>query len=354
MQRDLILQWDSTNQCNLKCRHCYHKSFNNDFSDPNGDFLMSFLEVKLMLDDMKNVAKEWSLIPRFQVSGGEPLLRKEIYSIIEYATSNEITTRVLTNGTLLNLESAKKLSSLNINGIQISIDGSEEKHDFIRNCPGAYKKSIAGIKNARNYGIDVTVSMTAMKSNIEDLEDVIQNSIKSGANFIGFQSYVPDPKKGKEDEKYLGPKETHALFLKTEKLKEKYGDKISILQGEVLWNLRMKDNDLKKTSREKMKFLGGCSAGYFSLSVLSNGDVYPCRRLPIKIGKINDGIKKLILEPEVMRNLRDLNQLKLNSDCDMVTHCRGCRAVAYAVTGDYMAKDPMCFKDFREGKQNGP
>jgi len=351
MQRDLILQWDSTDQCNLKCRHCYHKYSDNKFSGL--DSSMSFLEVKSMLDDMNNLATQWSLNPRFQVSGGEALLRKDIYSIIEYATSNGIVTRVLTNGTLLDIESAKKLASLNLDGIQISIDGSEEKHDFIRNCQGAYKRSMAGIKNARSYGIDVTVSMTAMKSNSGDLEDVIKNSISSGANFLGFQSYVPNPKQGANDEEYLGPEETYHLFLETERLKEKYGDKISILQGEVLWNLRMRDDDLKKKSREEMKFLGGCSAGYFSLSVLSNGDVYPCRRLPIKIGNIKEGIKKLILEPEVMQNLRNLNQLKKNSDCDMVTHCRGCRAVAYAITGDYMAKDPMCFKHFMMEKQNG-
>lgn len=344
MQRDLILQWDSTNKCNLNCIHCYH-----NYSKRQKE-IMDLKKVKNMLNDMVYTSKDWSLNPRFQISGGEALLRKDLFQIIEYANFNSIETRILTNGTLLTKEYAKKLSDLKINGIQVSIDGSENTHNKIRNNGNAYKKSIEGIKNAVSQGIDVTVSMTAMKSNVSDLENVIQKTIESGANSFGFQSYVPNPLLGKADPEYLGPNETFSLFLKAERLKEKYKDKINVLQGEVLWNLRKEDTELKKFSREKMQFLGGCSAGYFSLSVLSNGDVYPCRRLPIKIGKIKEGIKKLILESEIMRNLRNLNKLKENSKCSMVTHCRGCRAVAYAVTGDYMARDPMCFKHLIEDK----
>jgi len=343
MQRDLILQWDSTNVCNLSCKHCYHK-YSKKTSNPNHFSLMKDKEVKFMLDDLKNVAEEWSLNPTFHISGGEPLLRDNLFGIIKYATSNNLSTRILTNGTLINPDVAKKLSELGINGIQISIDGPKRIHDNIRG-KGAYKKAINGITNAVDKKIKVNVSMTAMKSNIGYLEDIIKNSINAGAHSFGFQSYVPNPKLKSLDPEFLDSKETYALFQKTEELKNKYGDKIHILQGEVLWRILEKDSDLKRISREEMKFLGGCSAGYFSLSVLSNGDVYPCRRLPIKIGHISEGIKKLILEPEVMRNLRDLAKLKENSQCEDVTYCRGCRAIAYAVTGDYMAKDPMCFKN---------
>ena len=81
-----------------------------------------------------------------------------------------------------------------------------------------------------------------------------------------------------------------------------------------------------------------------ALSVLSDGTVYPCRRLPIPIGNIKEGIGNLIINSAVMQELRDLNKMRRNTLCDKVAYCRGCRAVAYAVTGDYMAKDPMCFK----------
>ena len=105
------------------------------------------------------------------------------------------------------------------------------------------------------------------------------------------------------------------------------------------------DDPLKKTSRKTGKFLGGCGAGYSGISVLSDGNVYPCRRLPINIGHISEGIIELMTEKKIMHDLRDLNQMKKNTNCEYVSHCKGCRAIAYATIGDYMAKDPMCFRN---------
>ena len=94
----------------------------------------------------------------------------------------------------------------------------------------------------------------------------------------------------------------------------------------------------------------GCGTGYSGISVLSDGTVYPCRRLPINIGNIKEGIAKLMTEKRIMYNLRNLDQMRKNTDCDYVSFCRGCRAIAYAVTGDYMAKDPMCFRNLVKPK----
>lgn len=345
VQRDLSLQWDATNSCNLRCGHCYHNNEGNE-NHVQGNSLMDLNEVKVMLDDLRDTSKSWSLRPRIQISGGEPLLRKDLYTILEYTKHNEIVTRLLTNGTLIDGDVGRDLYSLGIKNLQISLDGTESRHNIIRKIKGSYDKALRGIKNATNAGIKVTVSMTAMKSNKEDFEDVIKASIQAGANLVGFQSYVPVSKLGINDPEYLDSKETYELFQETNKLAKKYISQIGVLQTEVLWQIMQEDNNLKQGSRKDMKYLGGCSAGYFALSVLSDGKVYPCRRLPLEIGHISEGIKPLILEKKVMQNLRDLKQIKEKSLCDMVTHCRGCRAVAYAITGDYMSKDPMCFKEY--------
>ncbi|MBS3077037.1 SPASM domain-containing protein [Candidatus Pacearchaeota archaeon] len=98
--------------------------------------------------------------------------------------------------------------------------------------------------------------------------------------------------------------------------------------------------------RRENLFLSGCSVGFTGLAVLSDGTVLPCRRLPIPIGNISEGIVKLVTESPVMQELRDLTRIKQGGGCcNHANYCRGCRAVAYAVTGDYMAKDPMCFKE---------
>jgi len=341
-KRQLYLQWDSTNNCNLNCLHCYH---NNHSKDRNQ---MEFEDVKEMLDDLRGTAERWEMEPRISISGGEPLMRKDLLKILDYTHRKGITTSILTNGTLLTLERAKKIYDLGVKRLQISIDGEKETHNKIRQNSFAYDKALEGIVNASTAGIDVTVSMTLMQSNKKEFENVIETSIKTGAKKVGFKTYVPDRRLGINDPEYIGAEEAFSIFKETGKLIEKYSRKITVLTSDVLWKIIEKKDSVKEYARQKNKYLTGCSAGYRALSVLSNGTVYPCRRLPISIGHIKEGIVNLIIDSKVMQELRDLDKMKRNSLCDKVSYCRGCRAIAYAVTGDYMAKDPMCFREYLE------
>jgi AdoMet-dependent heme synthase len=343
--KQLFIQWDSTNDCNLRCSHCYHNREGHGGHIQNED-MMDLDEVKSMIDDLHLTSKRWKMIPRFHISGGEPLMRKDLMEILDYSKFYGMPTRLLTNGTLITSEKAKELYKRGIKRLQISIDGKKSTHNTIRRKSFAYDRAMDGIRNSAEAGIKVTVSMTAMQSNKRELEDVIQNSIRAGAEIFGFQSYVPNLSLGLNDPEFMGAKDTCDLFRESRRLSDIYGNKIKILETEVLWGLMQRDDSLKQESRETGKFLGGCGAGYSGITVLSNGVVYPCRRLPIEIGHISEGLIKLITEKEVMKNLRDLEQMKKNYNCEYVSHCRGCRAIAYATTGDYLAKDPMCFKEF--------
>lgn len=338
-QRHLYLQWDSTNDCNLRCLHCYHPDH------IQGKIFMDFEQVKLMLNDLANTAKRWDMVPRISISGGEPLMRKDLLKILNYAKNKGVMTALLTNGTLIDSSKAKLIYDAGVRRLQISIDGKKETHDRIRNRSFAYSGALEGIVNSAQAGIDVTVSMTLMQSNKNDFEDVIKTSIQAGAKKVGFKTYVPDRKLGANDPEYVGAKEAYITFKKTGELMENYGGDIIILNSDVLWQIIEPTNEIIEKAKQNNKYLTGCSAGYMALSVLSDGTVYPCRRLPIKIGQISEGISNLIIGSEVMNELRDLEKMRQNTLCDKVGHCRGCRAVAYAVTGDYMAKDPMCFKD---------
>ena len=339
-KRHLYLQWDSTNNCNLRCLHCYHPTHIQN------ENLMGLEEVKDMLDDLSYTAKRWDMVPRISISGGEPLIREDLLDILGYANEKEILTAILTNGTLLTPKKANQIFEAGVRRVQVSIDGKKDIHNRIRRKSFAYEKALEGIVNASRTGIDVTVSMTLMQSNINDFEDVVRAAINTGAKKVGFKTYVPNKNLGAADPEYVSSRETFLAFMGAGELMEKYKGKIMVLNSDVLWQIVGKTDPFKKAAIEEDKYLTGCSAGYRALSVLSDGTVYPCRRLPIKIGNINEKIVNLIIDSEVMQNLRNLDKMKKNSLCDMVAHCRGCRAVAYAVTGDYMAKDPMCFKDF--------
>jgi len=338
-KRHLYLQWDATNDCNLRCLHCYHPIH------VQNENLMNSEEIKSMLDDLSSTAERWSMVPRISISGGEPLMRKNLLNILRYANEKGILTAILTNGTLLTPKKAGEIFEAGVRRLQVSLDGRKDTHNRIRRRSFAYNRALEGIVNASRAGIDVIVSMTLMQSNINDFEDVIRTAINTGAKKVGFKTYVPDRNFGIADPEYVSAEKALFAFMEAGKLMEKYRDRIMILNSDVLWQIVKPVDPFKEIAREENKYLTGCSAGYRALSVLSDGTVYPCRRLPIKIGHISEGIVNLIIDNEVMRNLRDLDKMKRNSLCDKVTHCRGCRAVAYAVTGDYMAKDPMCFKD---------
>ena len=348
MAKRFFIQWDSTNDCNLKCSHCYHNREGKEHAKHSqGRNLMTFEEVKNMIDDLEYTSKRWNMIPRFQISGGEPTMRKDLMKILDYTKKLNMETLLLTNGTLITLKKAKELYKRGIKRLQISIDGSKQMHNTIRKKDYAYDKAMKGINNCSNAGILVTVSMTLMQSNKEDLEDVVVNSMKAGAKIVGFQSYVPDSKLGLKDPEFIGAKETYDIFKKIRELRKKYDGKIKVLETEVLWQMMQGDTKLKQEARRTDKFLSGCSAGFLGVSVLSDGTIYPCRRLPISLGNIKEiKLVDLMVNNKVLKNLRNFDKIKEKGCCEDVNYCRGCRAIAYAVTGDYMAKDPMCFKQY--------
>ncbi len=343
-KRKFFIQWDSTNNCNLKCSHCYHNYENSDSSQKNN--LMDFNEIKNMIDDLEDLTQKWNFSPRFQISGGEPLMRKDLMEILDYTSSLGMETNILTNGTLISKNKAKELSQRGVKRIQISIDGKKETHNKIRGRDYAYEKSLKGISNCNNEGILVNVSMTLMQSNKKDLEDVVISALDAGAGIVGFQSYVPNKDLGINDPEFIDAKGTYNLFQSIRGLRKKYEGKIKVLETEVLWQIMQWDTKLKQEARKTGKFLSGCGVGFSGVSVLADGTIYPCRRLPIPLGNIKDTkLKDLMLNNETLKNLRDFNKLKENC-CEDVYYCKGCRAIAYATTGDYMAKDPMCFKQF--------
>ncbi|MCR4284665.1 MAG: radical SAM protein [archaeon] len=344
-KKQLFIQWDSTNDCNLRCRHCYHNEKGEKAHRQEDSDLMSLSEVEDMVDDLVDTSQRWGMDPRFHISGGEPLKRRDLFKILEYTQQRGVATKILTNGTLITPEKARALKERGIKRLQISVDGDRERHNDVRQRPYAFDRAMQGIANCRAEDIGVTVSFTAMQSNKDHIEQAIKDSIEAGADIFGIQSYVPTRELGVNDPEFIDAKGMYDIYKVQRELEERYGDKISLLETEVLWHLMHCDDPLKEASREKGKYLGGCGAGFSGVAVLSNGVVYPCRRLPIEIGHISEGLVRLITEKKVMKDLRDLERLKKEFGCEYVSHCKGCRAIAYATTGDFMNKDPMCFRN---------
>ena len=340
--RGFYIQWDSTNDCNLFCSHCYHVSKEDECKIHTQDKtkIMSLDKTRSMLDDLISTCERWNFNPSFNISGGECLIRLDIGEIIDYSVSKGISTRLMTNGTLLSFRRADELKKLGVLSVQISIDGNRETHNKIRGKDWAYDRAMAGVRNCYSVNLHTTISTTLMRQNVSQIESVVQEAIKNKASGIGFQTLVPRPSLGADDPEFLDCFKMEKAYEKINELGRKYAGKINIYKSGILWHL------FKNKLEARSDYQGGCSAGFGGLSVLSDGTVYPCRRLPISIGDISEGAVKLVTKKPLMKELRN-NRKERRTHCPDSPYCGGCRAITYATTGDYLNKDPTCFKHLR-------
>ena len=334
-----FIQWDATSRCNLFCKHCYHTKEERQ-TRPE----MTNKQAKNMMDDLSQTTKRWGMSGGIHFSGGEPLLREDIFDLFDYAKNQGLATRVLSNGTLIDAKMAKNIKKHGINHVQISLDGIKETHNYIRQSEQAFELSMQAIKHLKEENIFVILSTTLTKNNANQLEDIVKIAAESGADKIGFSSLVPEGSGAQLD--YLSKEETMHIHQELDILSKKYDDQINIIKSGVLWRLLTPENEIQAMGRQLNKLCGGCAVGYSGFAVLSDGIVYPCRRLPIKIGNIlEDNVSDIFINSKVLEDCRDTTKIKGCSDCEKVTYCRGCRALAYAINGNYLSHDPQCFKE---------
>ena len=322
-----FLQWHITDRCNLQCLHCYREDLKKD----------------LPVESLKLILKKYSKLldflgkkGRIQFAGGEPFLSEHLFEIIKESRKLNLPSRVLSNGTVINEMTVKGLLNSNTKTVQISIEGTEETHDHIRG-QGSFKKVIKSARLLRESGIEVTFSVTVCRLNINELEEIAKLASEH-ANRLGYHRLIPYGEGKKLSDQLLNPDEIKLSFdIINNVIKPKY-DNIEIVHRDPLWRPYF-------TPDIKCNGINGCSAGYNGLCIEANGDVYPCRRLPIVIGNALTDCLIDIWNCDVMKNLRDRDKLKGKcSDCNLRWLCGGCRAIPYALDGDYLGEDVQCFK----------
>ncbi len=156
-----VVVWNSTLKCNLKCIHCYANAGRkvNELSTE---------EAKEMIDDLSSMK-----IPVLLFSGGEPLLREDIFELAEYAVKKGVPCSLSTNGTLITEEVAEKLKDAGFSYVGVSIDGMEDVNDRFRGVKGAFKKAFEGLLNAKEAGIMTGIRFTVTRYNLRDVPEVV-------------------------------------------------------------------------------------------------------------------------------------------------------------------------------------
>jgi len=342
---EFYFQWHITDRCNLRCIHCYQEEYNIRSE-------LSSSQLEKIADQIILTLKKWHKKGRIALTGGEPFLKKELFPLIEYLEKSEFIWRIgiLTNGILVDEKVADRLKKFQkLYYIQISLDGASEKtNDFIRG-KGSYNKAVNSFRILNKKGIKTRLMFTVHKKNLQEVPSLIDLAIKEKVDTLTIERFVPEGKGAKFKDWFLAKEEIHKLFQYVSQradLEYQKGTPLKILKYRTLWaNI---DPERAKTNDVPLEIdLGGmCSIGIDSLTILPDGTVLPCRRLPIPIGNLkNDSIFKIWYTSDLLWKIRNKNNLKGKcKGCDLIPRCSGCRAIAYAVTGDYLSEDPQCWK----------
>ncbi|MBI4849756.1 MAG: radical SAM protein [Nitrospirae bacterium] len=337
------IAWEITRRCNLRCVHCRSSSEMEAKGHP--DF--STEEAYRVIDDIASYAK-----PVMVLSGGEPLLRKDVFDIAKYGTSKDLRMCIATNGSLVTEEICEGMKSSGIKMVSLSLDGSTaEVHDNFRNQKGAF----AGVVNAtelfNKHGIKFLINSSFTKRNQQEISKVYKLAKKLGATAWYMFMIVPTGR-GEDIMSELISKEDYEELLEWHYQMEK-NEKDLLVRPTCAPHyyrvvLQKQKEEGEKLERRTLKFSTGgskgCLAGQLICLVDVDGNVLPCSYFPKSAGNIREKSFKDIWEnSELFKDMRNFKAYKGRcGSCEYVNVCGGCRARAYAVSGDYMEEEPFC------------
>ncbi|MCB2172883.1 radical SAM protein [archaeon] len=316
-----VISWNTTFKCNLRCAHCYMSSDSQVELDE-----LSTEEGKMLIDQLNELSK-----PVLILSGGEPLMREDIFELAKYGTEKGLKMAMGTNGTLIDDETAKKLAESGVRSVAISMDSARpEVHDEFRGVKGAWERAIEGTKACQRNGIAVRFNTTVTQQNFNEIEDILELADSLGLLDVQLFFLVPTGR-GKEVED-ITP-EMYEDMIKD--VLVKYADHPMTVKPTCAPQfMRIADQLGQDTSR----WTRGCIAGMSYGRVYPQGDVTPCPYLPIKLGNIMEqSFADIWTNSPVLKQLRDFDNLKGRCGiCEYREKCGGCRARAYGMTTEFM------------------
>lgn len=329
-----LVALELTGSCNLRCRHCRASAAKE--RDPEE---LTTEEVKKVIADIASFSK-----PIMILTGGEPLLREDIYELARFTAEQGLRPVLGTNGTLIDDRVAKKLKRAGIKRVSVSIDCAYAgEHDAFRGVEGAYEKALKGIEACKKAGLEFQVNTTVTRRNLPEIKEIHFLTKELGAVAHHLFLLVPTGR-GKALEAEEIPPEDYEKVLN--------------------WMYEAKDKDIymratcaphyvrvayQRGDRPERRHgmdatMGGCMAGRTFAFISRKGEVNPCGYLPLKAGNVREqSFREIWKNSELFNNLRSREDLKGKcGECEYRSACGGCRARAYARYGDYMEEEPYC------------
>jgi radical SAM protein with 4Fe4S-binding SPASM domain len=344
----LIISWNVTRKCNLQCSHCYINASTEKHPEEYTDELTTE-EAKKLIDQISEVSR-----PMLILSGGEPLLRKDIFEIIRYGTQKGLKMALGSNGGLIDAGVAKKLKEAGIKTVSISLDSAiPEKHDEFRGVNGSWQKAIDAIKALKENGVLVQVNTTLTQQNYNEIDNIMTLSEKLGVENFHLFFLVPTGRGTKIVD--ISPAMYESMIKNTFAKTTRH--RLNVRPSCAPQFMRV----AKDMNLDMRQWIRGCIAGFYYCRIFPNGEVTPCPYLPVKLGNVKEkNFKDIWFNSDIFKTLRNPDALKGKCGaCDYKTLCGGCRARAYGLSsdfidycgdlhepselkGDYLLEDPWC------------
>jgi radical SAM protein with 4Fe4S-binding SPASM domain len=339
-----LISWNVTLRCPLRCAHCYI-----DAGEHEAEQVLSTEEAFGVIDQICELGR-----PVVILSGGEPLMRDDIFAIARYGTNKGLRMAMGTSGVLIDEDVAREIQSSGIRRVAISIDSADPLvHDAFRGVPGAWERAVQGISHCRDAGVGVQINTTVLSPKLQAIRDVV--SLGSGLGVTDYQMFFPVPTGRGNEVPWLTP--------------QVYEDLIR----DMLLTYRGAGVNIRPTCAPQFRRIAdtlgihnphwgrGCIAGTRYCRIFTDGDVTPCPYLPARAGNVRETpLKTIWQESPVFAVLRDPSLL--TGKCGLCGYrdvCGGCRARSYkpdrAVTdicgeivrpdkpgGDLCGEDPWC------------
>ena len=331
--RPSLISWNLTKRCNLKCPHCYMEA------GKKAERELTTEECLGLMTEMRALGTEMLIL-----TGGEPLLRKDIYDLAQAASAQGMWVVMGTNGVLITERVAQKMIECGVKGVAISLDSIDPaKHNSFRGGPNAWEHSVRALDVCKAAGLEVLVQTTVMDMNREEIPQLIEFTRERGAWSFNLY-FLVQTGRGQHMNDLSAP-ETEEMLADLVTVQERY--KPMLVRSKCAPQFKRIAYQKQLGGLES----GGCMAGTQYCRITPDGDVTPCPYMTVSAGNVlEQSFTEIWQESPVLQALRDPERLGGRcGSCEFKELCGGCRCRAYAAYDDYLAEDPACPYEPRGG-----
>lgn len=346
-----LIAWEVTRSCNLACKHCRAEAHPEPYPGE-----LSGTEARELITTFKEVGN-----PIIIFTGGDPMIRPDVYDLADFARSQGLRCVMSPNGTLITPESARQIKEAGFQRCSISIDGATAKsHDAFRGVPGAFEASMRGIELLKSQGVEFQINTTVTKSNLSTFKDIFRLCERIGAAAWHIFLLVPMGRAAEIMEEVITAEEYEQVlhwfydFRKTTTMQLKATCAPHYYR---IMRQRAKEDGIQVTPETfgMDAHTRGCLGGTGFCFISHTGQVQPCGYLTLDCGNVRQ-----TPFPEIWRAsphfLEFRNQQEYKGKCGVCEFhkvCGGCRARAHSMDGDHMGPEPLCTYEPKRGGCHG-